>query len=211
MKDLSRNSMKKDVKRCKGKQIKGFRTCSFIKNYFLEILGIIIIIILLFALLNGRKNYNTINPSNVKVNSQAIHQKNNSKSIKVSQFNKNTYELNKEYFDLFINKYESQGIFRIKPSDILEGNTIIQFSHKVYLIRLIGNKEIIDNIVFRLISNYNNLVENVERGDNFITLYIRRKENFSFYINLRNREKISKNFIKNDTLFYIEYQEGLAE
>jgi hypothetical protein len=145
------------------------------------------------------------------VSKKAIVQKNNSKSIEVSQFNKNTYELNKEYFDLFTNKYESQGIFRIKPSDILEGNTIVQFSHKVYLIRLIGNKEIIDNIVFRLISNYNNLVENVERGDNFITLYIRRKENFSFYINLRNREKISKNFIKNDTLFYIEYQEGLAE
>ena len=209
MKNLSRNSMKKDEKRCKGEQIKGF-----IKSYFLEVLGIIIIIILLFALLNGRKrsiNYNTKNSPNVKVNSQAIHQKNNSKSIEVSQFNKNTYELNKEYFDLFINKYESQGIFRIKPSDILEGNTIVQFSHKVYLIHISGNKEVIDNIEFRFISNYNNLVENVERGDNFITLYIRRKENFSFYINLRNREKISSNFIKNDTLFYIEYHEGLAE
>lgn len=209
MKDLSRNSMKKDEKRCKGKN---WRT--FIKNYFLEILGIIIIIILLFALLNGRKrsiNYNTKNSPNVKVNSQAIHQKNNSKSIKVSQFNKNTYELNKEYFDLFTNKYESQGIFRIKPSDILEGNTIVQFSYKVYLIHIIGNKEVIDNIEFRFISKSSNLLEKVERGDNFITLYIRRKENFSFYINLRNKEKISKNFIKNDTLFYIEYQEGLAE
>ena len=206
MKDLSRNSMKKNEKRCKGKN---WRT--FIKNYFLEILGIIIIIILLFALLNGRKNYNAKNPSNVKVNSQAIHQKNNSKSIKVSQFNKNTYELNKEYFDLFTNKYESQGIFRIKPSDILEGNTIVQFSYKVYLIHIIGDKKIIDNIEFRFISKSSNLLEKVERGDNFITLYIRRKENFSFYINLRNREKISKNFIKNDTLFYIEYQEGLAE
>mgnify|MGYP001696097523 CR=1 FL=1 len=40
MKDLSRNSMKKDEKRCKGKQIKGFRTCSFIKNYFLEIFNL---------------------------------------------------------------------------------------------------------------------------------------------------------------------------
>jgi len=209
MKDLSRNSMKKDEKRCKGEQIKGF-----IKSYFLEVLGIIIIIILLFALLNGRKrsiNYNTKNSPNVKVNSQAIHPKNNSKSIKVSQFNKNTYELNKEYFDLFTNKYESQGIFRIKPSDILEGNTIVQFSYKVYLIHIIGNKEVIDNIEFRFISKSSNLLEKVERGDNFITLYIRRKENFSFYINLRNREKISKNFIKNDTLFYIEYQEGLAE
>ena len=209
MKDLSRNSMKKDEKKCKGKN---WRT--FIKNYFLEILGIIIIIILLFALLNGRRrsiNYNTKNPSSIKVSKKAIVQKNNLKSIEVSQFNKNTYELNKEYFDLFINKYESQGIFRNKPPDILEGNTIVQFSYKVYLIRLIGNKEIIDNIVFRLISNYNNLVENVERGDNFITLYIRRKENFSFYINLKNKEKISKNFIKNDPLFYIEYQEGLAE
>ena len=201
-----KNSMKKD-ETGKGKKFK-----VFIKSYFLEILGIIIILVLLFVFLNGRKiNYNTNNPSNGKVNTQVIHQKNNSKSIKVNNYNKNTYELNKEYFDLFINKYESQGIFRIKPSDILEGNTIVQFSHKVYLIRLIGNKEIIDNIVFRLISNYNNLVENVERGDNFITLYIRRKENFSFYINLRNKEKISKNFIKNDTLFYIEYQEGLAE
>lgn len=205
MKDLSRNSMKKNEKRCKGKN---WRT--FIKNYFLEILGIIIIIILLFALLN-RRRYNTKNPSSIKVSKKAIVQKNNSRSIEVSQFNKNTYELNKEYFDLFINKYESQGIFRIKPSDILEGNTIIQFSHKVYLIRLIGNKEIIDNIEFRFISKSSNLLEKVERGDNFITLYIRRKENFSFYINLRNKEKISKNFIKNDTLFYIEYQEGLAE
>lgn len=209
MKDLSRNSMKKNEKRCKGKN---WRT--FIKNYFLEILGIIIIIILLFALLNGRRksiNYNTKNPSSIKVSKKAIVQKNNSKSIKVSQFNKNTYELNKEYFDLFTNKYESQGIFRIKPSDILEGNTIVQFSYKVYLIHIIGNKEVIDNIEFRFISKSSNLLEKVERGDNFITLYIKRKENFSFYINLRNREKISKNFIKNDTLFYIEYQEGLAE
>ena len=119
--------------------------------------------------------------------------------------------MNKEYFDLFINKYESQGIFRIKPSDILEGNTIVQFSYKVYLIRLIGNKEIIDNIVFRFISKYNNLLEKVEENGNSITLYIRRKENFSFYINLKNKEKISKNFIKNDPLFYIEYQESTAE
>lgn len=209
MKDLSRNSMKKDEKKCKGKN---WRT--FIKNYFLEILGIIIILVLLFALLNGRRrsiNYNTKNPSSIKVSKKEIVQKNNSKSIEVSQFNKNTYELNKEYFDLFINKYESQGIFRIKPSDILEGNTIVQFSYKVYLIRLIGNKEIIDNIVFRFISKYNNLLEKVEENGNSITLYIRRKENFSFYINLKNKEKISKNFIKNDPLFYIEYQEGLAE
>lgn len=209
MKDLSRNSMKKDEKKCKGKN---WRT--FIKNYFLEILGIIIILVLLFALLNGRRrsiNYNTKNPSSIKVSKKEIVQKNNSKSIEVSQFNKNTYELNKEYFDLFINKYESQGIFRIKPSDILEGNTIVQFSYKVYLIRLIGNKEIIDNIVFRFISNYKNLLEKVEENGNSITLYIKRKENFSFYINLRNKEKISKNFIKNDTLFYIEYQEGSAE
>lgn len=209
MKNLSRNSMKKDEKRCKGKQIKGF-----IKNYFLEILGIIIILILLFALINGRKrsiNYNTKNPSSIKLSKKAIVQKNNSKSIEVSQFNKNTYELNKEYFDLFINKYESQGIFRIKPSDILEGNTIVRFSSKVYLIRISGDKKIINNIVFRFISNYNNLVEKVEKSDNSITLYVKRKENFSFYINLRNREKISKNFIKNDTLFYIEYQEGSAE
>jgi hypothetical protein len=209
MKDLSRNSMKKDEKKCKGKN---WRT--FIKNYFLEILGIIIILVLLFALLNGRRrsiNYNTKNPSSIKVSKKEIVQKNNSKSIEVSQFNKNTYELNKEYFDLFINKYESQGIFRIKPSDILEGNTIVQFSYKVYLIRLIGNKEIIDNIVFRFISKYNNLLEKVEENGNSITLYIRRKENFSFYINLKNKEKISKNFIKNDPLFYIEYQESTAE
>lgn len=209
MKDLSRNSMKKDEKKCKGKN---WRT--FIKNYFLEILGIIIILVLLFALLNGRRrsiNYNTKNPSSIKVSKKEIVQKNNSKSIEVSQFNKNTYELNKEYFDLFINKYESQGIFRIKPSDILEGNTIVQFSYKVYLIRLIGNKEIIDNIVFRFISKYNNLLEKVEENGNSITLYIRRKENFSFYLNLKNKEKISKNFIKNDPLFYIEYQESTAE
>ena len=204
MKSSIKNSMKKDEKG-KGKLFK-----VFIKNYFLEILGIIIIIILLFALLNGKKNYNTNNPSNGKVNTQVIHQKDNSKSIKVN-YNKNTYELNKGDFDLFVNQYESQGIFRVKPSDLLEGNTIIRFSSKVYLIHITGDKEIIDNIVFRFISNYNNLVENVERGDNFITLYIRRKENFSFYINLRNREKISSNFIKNDTLFYIEYHEGLAE
>ena len=209
MKNSMKNSMKKDEKRCKGEQIKGF-----IKNYFLEILGIIIILVLLFALLNGRRrsiNYNTKNPSSIKVSKKEIVQKNNSKSIEVSQFNKNTYELNKEYFDLFINKYESQGIFRIKPSDILEGNTIVQFSYKVYLIRLIGNKEIIDNIVFRFISKSNNLLEKVEENGNSITLYIRRKENFSFYINLKNKEKISKNFIKNDPLFYIEYQESTAE
>jgi len=66
MKDLSRNSMKKNEKRCKGKN---WRT--FIKNYFLEILGIIIIIILLFALLNGRRksiNYNTKNLTKILMN-----------------------------------------------------------------------------------------------------------------------------------------------
>ncbi len=208
MKNSIRNSMKKDEKRCKGEQIKGF-----IKNYFLEILGIIIILVLLFALLNGRKiNYNTNNSSNGKVNTQTIPQRDNSKSIKVNNYNKNTYELNKRSFnELFINQYESQGIFRVKPSDLLEGNTIIRFSSKVYLIHITGDKEIIDNIVFRFISNYKNLLEKVEENGNSITLYIRRKENFSFYINLRNKEKISKNFIKNDTLFYIEYQEGSAE
>lgn len=208
MKNSMKNSIAKDGRKSKGK------FGGFIKNYFLEILGIIIILILLFALINGRKrsiNYNTKNPSSIKVSKKAIVQKNNSKSIEVSQFNKNTYELNKEYFDLFINKYESQGIFRIKPSDILEGNTIVRFSSKVYLIHISGDKEIIDNIVFRFISNYTNLVEKVEKYDNSITLYVKRKENFSFYINLKNKEKISKNFIKNDTLFYIEYQESTAE
>lgn len=207
MKNSIRNSMKKDEKRCKGEQIKGF-----IKNYFLEILGIIIILVLLFALLNGRKiNYNTNNSSNGKVNTQTIPQRDNSKSIKVNNYNKNTYELNRGDFELFINQYESQGIFRVKPSDLLEGNTIIRFSSKVYLIHITGDKEIIDNIVFRFISNYKNLLEKVEENGNSITLYIKRKENFSFYINLRNKEKISKNFINNDTLFYIEYQEGSAE
>ena len=88
MKNSMKNSMKKDEKRCKGEQIKGF-----IKNYFLEILGIIIILVLLFALLNGRKiNYNTNNSSNGKVNTQTIPQRDNSKSIKVNNYNKNTYE-----------------------------------------------------------------------------------------------------------------------
>lgn len=203
MKSSIKNSMKKDEKG-KGKLFK-----VFIKNYFLEILGIIIILVLLFVLLNGRKiNYNTNNPSNGKVNTQVIHQKNNSKSIKVN-YNKNTYELNKGDFDLFVN--ESQGIFRVKPSDLLEGNTIIRFSSKVYLIHITGDKEIIDNIVFRFISNYKNLLEKVEENGNSITLYIRRKENFAFYINLKNKEKLSKRFTKNDTLFYIEYKESSAE
>lgn len=207
MKNSIRNSMKKDEKRCKGEQIKGF-----IKNYFLEILGIIIILVLLFALLNGRKiNYNTNNPSNRKVNTQVIHPKNNSRSIKVNNYDKNTYELNKESFELFRNQYESQGIFKIKPTDLLEGNTIIRFSSKVYLIHITGDKEIIDNIVFRFISNYKNLLEKVEENGNSITLYIRRKENFSFDINLKDKEKLAKRFTKNDTLFYIEYQEGSAE
>ena len=203
---MMKNSMKKD-ETGKGKKFK-----VFIKSYFLEILGIIIILVLLFVFLNGRKiNYNTNNPSNGKVNTQVIHQKNNSKSIKVNNYNKNTYELNKGDFELFINKYENQGIFKVKPSDLLEGNTIIRFSSKVYLIQITGDKKIIDNIVFRFISNYDNLLEKVEKSDNSITLYIRRKENFTFYINLKNKEKISKNFIKNDTLFYIEYEEGSAE
>ena len=206
MKDLSRNSIKKNER--KGKEKFG----SFIKNYFLEIFGIIIILVLLFALLNGRKiNYNTNNPSNRKVNTQVIHQKNNSRSIKVNNYDKNTYELNKESFELFRNQYESQGIFKIKPTDLLEGNTIIRFSSKVYLIHITGDKEIIDNIVFRFISNYDNLVEKKERSDNSITLYIRRKENFAFDINLKDKEKLAKRFTKNDTLFYIEYQEGSAE
>ena len=203
MKSSIKNSMKKDEKG-KGKLFK-----VFIKNYFLEILGIIIILVLLFVLLNGRKiNYNTNNPSNGKVNTQVIHQKDNSKSIKVN-YNKNTYELNKGDFDLFVN--ESQGIFRVKPSDLLEGNTIIRFSSKVYLIHITGDKEIIDNIVFRFISNYDNLLEKVEKSDNSITLYIRRKENFAFYINIKDKEKLSKRFTKNDTLFYIKYKESSAE
>ena len=131
MKNSMKNSIAKDGRKSKGK------FGGFIKNYFLEILGIIIILILLFALINGRKrstNYNTKNPSNGKVNTQTIPQRDNSKSIKVNNYNKNTYELNRGDFDLFVNQYESQGIFKIKPTDLLEGNTIVRFSSKVYLI-----------------------------------------------------------------------------
>ena len=148
----------------------------------------------------------------MKVRTKTVTRRNDSKSVKVNNYDKNTYELNKRSFnELFINQYESQGIFKIKPTDLLEGNTIIRFSDHVYYIHISGDKQVIDNVVFRFISNYDNLLEKIERSDNYITLYIRRKENFSFYINLRNKEKISKNFINNDTLFYIEYQEGSAE
>ena len=210
MKNSMKNSIAKDGRKSKGK------FGGFIKSYFLEILGIVFIIILLIALVTGKKSktYNNIKtiktPSSMKVSRKAIVQRNNSRSIKVN-YNKNTYELNKGDFDLFVNQYQSQGIFRIKPTDILEGNTIIRFSYNVCSIKISGNKKVIDNIVFRFISKSNNLLEKVEENGNSITLYIRRKENFSFYINLKNKEKISKNFIKNDPLFYIEYQESTAE
>ena len=207
MKDLSRNSIKKNERKGKGK------FGNFIKGYFLEILGVICILILLIILLltGGKKsiNYNT---SNVKVSTKTVTRRNNPKSVKVNKYDKNTYELNKRSFnELFINQYESQGIFKIKPTDLLEGNTIIRFSDHVYYIHISGDKQVIDNVVFRFISNYDNLLEKIERSDNYITLYIRRKENFDFDINLKDKEKLAKRFTKNDTLFYIEYQESSAE
>ena len=207
MKDLSRNSIKKNER--KGKEKFG----DFIKRYFLEILGVICILILLIILLltGGKKsiNYNT---SNVKVRTKTVTRRNDSKSVKVNNYDKNTYELNKRSFnELFINQYESQGIFKIKPTDLLEGNTIIRFSDNVYAIHISGDKQVIDNVVFRFISNYKNLLEKMEKSDNSITLYIRRKENFAFDITLKDKEKLAKRFTKNDTLFYIEYQEGSAE
>ena len=164
MKDLSRNSIKKDERKGKG------NFGNFIKGYFLEILGVICILILLIILLltGGKKsiNYNT---SNVKVRTKTVTRRNDSKSVKINNYDKNTYELNKRSFnELFINQYESQGIFKIKPTDLLEGNTIIRFSDNVYAIHISGDKQVIDNVVFRFISNYKNLLEKMEKSDNSI-------------------------------------------
>ena len=94
MKDLSRNSIKKNERKGKEK----FR--DFIKRYFLEILGVICILILLIILLltGGKKsiNYNT---SNVKVSTKTVTRRNDSKSVKVNKYYKNTYELNKRSFN----------------------------------------------------------------------------------------------------------------
>ena len=101
MKNSMKNSIAKDGRKSKGK------FGGFIKSYFLEILGILFIIILLIALVTGKKTktYNNIKniqtPSSVKVNREPIVQKNNSKFT-------STLELNEGHENLFIGKYTNK-------------------------------------------------------------------------------------------------------
>ena len=202
MKNSIRNSMKKDEKG-KGKKFK-----VFIKNYFLEILGIVFIIILLIALVTGKKSktYNNIKtPSSVKVSRKVIVQRNNSKEM-------NTLELNEGHNNLFIGEYTNNGIFIIKPIDILKEFTILRFSNRVYKISINGDPKILKELNYEIINQKNEkLIDKVNVTSNNITIYLNRNSDFILKFDFKDRQNVSQYFIENNTLFSIEFNESLAE
>lgn len=205
MKNSIRNSMKKNEKD-KGK------FGGFIKSYFLEILGIVFIIILLIALITGKKSktYNNIKtiktPSSVKVSGRkAIVQKNNSKFT-------STLELNEGHDNLFIGKYTNNGIFIIKPIDILRELTILRFSNRVYKISINGDPKILKELSYEIINQKNEkLIDKINMTSNNITIYLNRNSDFILKFDFKDRQNVSQYFIENNTLFSIEFNESLAE
>lgn len=205
MKNSIRNSMKKNEK---GKGKFG----GFIKSYFLEILGIVFIIILLIALITGKKSktYNNIKtiktPSSVKVSGRkAIVQKNNSKFT-------STLELNEGHDNLFIGKYTNNGIFIIKPIDILRELTILRFSNRVYKISINGDPKILKELSYEIINQKNEkLIDKINMTSNNITIYLNRNSDFILKFDFKDRQNVSQYFIENNTLFSIEFNESLAE
>lgn len=205
MKNSMKNSIAKDGRKSKGK------FGGFIKSYFLEILGIVFIIILLIALVTGKKTktYNNIKniqtPSSVKVNRESIVQKNNSKFT-------STLELNEGHENLFIGKYTNNGIFLIKPVDILRELTILRFSNRVYKISINGDPKVLKELHYEIINQKNEkLIDKVNVTSNNITIYLNRNSDFILKFDFKDRQNVSQYFIENNTLFSIEFNESLAE
>lgn len=205
MKNSMKNSIAKDGRKSKGK------FGGFIKSYFLEILGIVFIIILLIALVTGKKTktYNNIKniqtPSSVKVNREPIVQKNNSKFT-------STLELNEGHENLFIGKYTNNGIFLIKPVDILRELTILRFSNRVYKISINGDPKVLKELNYEIINQKNEkLIDKINMTSNNITIYLNRNSDFILKFDFKDRQNIAQYFIENNTLFSIEFNESLAE
>ena len=205
MKNSMKNSIAKDGRKSKGK------FGGFIKSYFLEILGILFIIILLIALVNGKKTktYNNIKniqtPSSVKVNREPIVQKNNSKFT-------STLELNEGHENLFIGKYTNNGIFLIKPVDILRELTILRFSNRVYKISINGDPKVLKELNYEIINQKNEkLIDKINMTSNNITIYLNRNSDFILKFDFKDRQNVAQYFIENNTLFSIEFNESLAE
>lgn len=200
-----KNSIAKDGRKSKGK------FGGFIKSYFLEILGIVFIIILLIALVTGKKTktYNNIKniqtPSSVKVNREPIVQKNNSKFT-------STLELNEGHENLFIGKYTNNGIFLIKPVDILRELTILRFSNRVYKISINGDPKVLKELNYEIINQKNEkLIDKINMTSNNITIYLNRNSDFILKFDFKDRQNVAQYFIENNTLFSIEFNESLAE
>jgi hypothetical protein len=205
MKNSMKNSIAKDGRKSKGK------FGGFIKSYFLEILGIVFIIILLIALVTGKKTktYNNIKniqtPSSVKVNREPIVQKNNSKFT-------STLELNEGHENLFIGKYTNNGIFLIKPVDILRELTILRFSNRVYKISINGDPKVLKELNYEIINQKNEkLIDKINMTSNNITIYLNRNSDFILKFDFKDRQNVAQYFIENNTLFSIEFNESLAE
>ena len=205
MKNSMKNSIAKDGRKSKGK------FGGFIKSYFLEILGIVFIIILLIALVTGKKTktYNNIKniqtPSSVKVNREPIVQKNNSKFT-------STLELNEGHENLFIGKYTNNGIFLIKPVDILRELTILRFSNRVYKISINGDPKVLKELNYEIINQKNEkLIDKINMTSNNITFYLNRNSDFILKFDFKDRQNVAQYFIENNTLFSIEFNESLAE
>ena len=205
MKNSMKNSIAKDGRKSKGK------FGGFIKSYFLEILGIVFIIILLSALVTGKKTktYNNIKniqtPSSVKVNREPIVQKNNSKFT-------STLELNEGHENLFIGKYTNNGIFLIKPVDILRELTILRFSNRVYKISINGDPKVLKELNYEIINQKNEkLIDKINMTSNNITIYLNRNSDFILKFDFKDRQNVAQYFIENNTLFSIEFNESLAE
>lgn len=205
MKNSMKNSISKDGRKSKGK------FGGFIKSYFLEILGIVFIIILLIALVTGKKTktYNNIKniqtPSSVKVNREPIVQKNNSKFT-------STLELNEGHENLFIGKYTNNGIFLIKPVDILRELTILRFSNRVYKISINGDPKVLKELNYEIINQKNEkLIDKINMTSNNITIYLNRNSDFILKFDFKDRQNVAQYFIENNTLFSIEFNESLAE
>lgn len=205
MKNSMKNSIAKDGRKGKGK------FGGFIKSYFLEILGIVFIIILLIALVTGKKTktYNNIKniqtPSSVKVNRESIVQKNNSKFT-------STLELNEGHENLFIGKYTNNGIFLIKPVDILSELTILRFSNRVYKISINGDPKVLKELNYEIINQKNEkLIDKINMTSNNITIYLNRNSDFILKFDFKDRQNVAQYFIENNTLFSIEFNESLAE
>ena len=205
MKNSMKNSIAKDGRKSKGK------FGGFIKSYFLEILGIVFIIILLIALITGKKTktYNNIKniqtPSSVKVNREPIVQQNNSKFT-------STLELNEGHENLFIGKYTNNGIFLIKPVDILRELTILRFSNRVYKISINGDPKVLKELNYEIINQKNEkLIDKINMTSNNITIYLNRNSDFILKFDFKDRQNVAQYFIENNTLFSIEFNESLAE